>query len=182
MPAREEDRYRNTVGGHVPACTCVDCVNRRLSRYPSNQPRQPLFRQPTIERYQPLEQPPTSPTSATKTPTERYRQRRNKGLGQFFGSIGSILFGVAWILGVIAIGEFTAFNPSRVLGFPGGLFIIGGLVGLIAGVGDLIWAVVDDRPRQPRAKGWVWVAIGIAVVGGGSAWMGYLVHLQSATP
>lgn len=32
MPRREDERYRNLSGTHPAACTCVDCVNRFLSR------------------------------------------------------------------------------------------------------------------------------------------------------
>jgi hypothetical protein len=31
MPRREDDTYRYATG-HPPACTCVDCVNRRLRK------------------------------------------------------------------------------------------------------------------------------------------------------
>ena len=85
---------------------------------------------------------------SVETQYERYRQRRNKGFKELFGGIGSILFGAAWILGMIAIAEFTDFSLPGALGFPGGLFVLGGLVGIIAGIADLIWAFVDDRPRR----------------------------------
>ena len=32
MPIREDDRYRNLIGGHVRTCTCVDCENRQHGR------------------------------------------------------------------------------------------------------------------------------------------------------
>ena len=76
------------------------------------------------------------------------KPRRNKGFKQLFGGIGSILFGAGWILAMIAIAEFTDFGLPRALGFPGGLFVLGGLVGIIAGIADLTWAVVDGRPRR----------------------------------
>ena len=83
---------------------------------------------------------------------EHYRQRRNKGFKQLFGGIGAILFGAGWILAMIAIAEFTDLDLPRALGFPGGLLVIGGLVGIIAGIADLIWAVVDDRPRNGSSR------------------------------
>ncbi|MCH7712377.1 MAG: hypothetical protein IIC99_02015 [Chloroflexi bacterium] len=41
MPRREDERFRNLSGTHPAACTCVDCVNKFLSRMDS-QDRGPL--------------------------------------------------------------------------------------------------------------------------------------------
>ena len=83
-----------------------------------------------------------------ETQYDRYRRRRNKGFKELFGGFGSILFGAAWAVGMIAIAEFSDAGPPGAFGYAAGLFILGGLIAIIAGIADLIWAFMDDRPRR----------------------------------
>ena len=118
---------------------------------------------------------------------EQYRKRRNRGLGSLGGGIGAMILGVAIMLGAIALDEFFGWSAGRRFsGHIGALFVIGGFVGIIAGIADVLWAWTDQRPRKDGTTGSdssgfsVWIVIA-AVIAIGALVLG-IVYLTGWAP